>query len=78
MSCTNPATEFEALLYIAERLQQRFPEVSEDVLYQHIAEALESFDGARLREYVPVLVENNVLRRLRRTQPAIFQPAMRA
>ena len=65
MSCTNPDTEFEALVYLADRLQLLFPEVDEDTVLAVIAEELESFDGARLRDYVPVLVEHNVLRRLR-------------
>ncbi|HWI32223.1 MAG TPA: hypothetical protein VNT50_12085 [Microbacterium sp.] len=65
MSCTDPETEFEALVYLADRLRLRFPEVEEDAVFALIAEELESFDGARLRDYVPVLVEHNVLRRLR-------------
>lgn len=65
MSRTNPQTEFEALLYLSERLHMRFPHVEERTLFALIAEELESFDGARLRAYVPVLVEHNVLRRLK-------------
>lgn len=65
MSCTNPSSEYEALLYLTARLQRRFPEWEEDDLFELIAEELEAFDGARLREYVPVLVERNVRRRLR-------------
>ncbi|WP_404434600.1 DUF3562 domain-containing protein [Microbacterium lacus] len=65
MTCTHPENEFEALVYLAERLRQRFPEVTEDAVFALIADELESFDGARLRDYVPVLVEHNVLRRLR-------------
>jgi len=34
-------------------------------MFALIADELESFDGARLRAYVPVLVEHNVIRRLR-------------
>lgn len=65
MSCTNPESEYEALVHLADRLQLRFPAVDEDTVFALIAEELESFDGARLRAYVPVLVEHNVLRRLR-------------
>ena len=65
MTCTHPDNEFEALVHLAERLRQRFPEVTEDAVFALIADELESFDGARLRDYVPVLVEHNVLRRLR-------------
>lgn len=52
-------------MYLSERLHVRFPEVDETTLFRLIAEELESFDGARLRAYVPVLVEHNVLRRLK-------------
>ncbi len=69
VSRTNPENEFEALVYLAERLRQRFPELGEDTAFSLIAEELESFDRARLRDYVPVLVERNVLRRLR-THPS--------
>ncbi|MET0672515.1 MAG: hypothetical protein ABWY37_03395 [Microbacterium pygmaeum] len=65
MSCTNPASEFEALVYLVERLVRRFPECSEDELFVLIADELESFDNVRVRDYVPLLVEHNVLRRLR-------------
>ena len=65
MSCTNPQTEFEALIHLEQRLRQRFPQLHEDALIELIADELEAFDGARLRDYVPVLVEHNVLRRLR-------------
>ena len=65
MSCTNPGSEFEALVYLAERMGRRFPGADEDEIFTLIAEELESLDGARLREYVPVLVESRVLRRLR-------------
>ncbi|OAN40468.1 three-helix bundle dimerization domain-containing protein [Microbacterium sp. H83] len=65
MSCTNPGSEFEALLYMAERLRRRFPQWEENALFALIAEELEAFDGARLRDYVPVLVEHRVLARLR-------------
>lgn len=65
VSRMNPENEFEALVYLAERLRQRFPELAEDEAFALIAEELESFDGARLRDYVPVLVERNVLQRLR-------------
>jgi hypothetical protein len=65
MSCTNPQSEFEALVHLADRLRRRFSELDEDAVFGLIAEELEGFDGARLREYIPVLVERNVLHRLR-------------
>ncbi len=65
MSCTNPASEFEALVHLAERLHRQFPQWEDDALYALIAEELEAFDGARIRDYVPVLVEHKVRARLR-------------
>ena len=50
---------------MSDRLRLRFPDVDEGTVFALIAEELESFDGVRLRDYVPVLVEHNVLRRLR-------------
>ena len=43
----------------------RFPEVDEDTMFALLAEELESFGDARLREYVPTLIEHNVVGRLR-------------
>lgn len=65
MTWKTPENEFEALLYLQERLQRRFPEWDENALRGLIAEALETFDDARFRDYVPVLVEHRVLRTLR-------------
>jgi hypothetical protein len=65
MSSTNPQSEFEALVHLARRLRSRFPAVEEDALFRLIADELESFDDARLREYVPVLIEHSVVRALR-------------
>ena len=69
MSATNPADEYEALLYVADRLSRRFPYIAEDVLFDLVAEEWTRYDGARFRQYVPVLVEGNCLRRLREARP---------
>ncbi len=65
MSHVNPENEFEELVYLAERLCARFPALDEHSAFRLIADELESFDGVPLRAYVPVLVENNLMRRLR-------------
>ncbi|TQJ30760.1 hypothetical protein FBY39_1217 [Microbacterium sp. SLBN-146] len=62
---TNPASEYEALVHIVERIAWRFPEVPESQLFDMVAEELVRFDRARLRAYVPAIVEGNVLRALR-------------
>ncbi|WES64487.1 hypothetical protein P0L94_00115 [Microbacter sp. GSS18] len=64
MSRMNPANEYEALAYVIERLATRFPAVSEDRITVMAAEELQSFDAARLRDYIPLLVEHGIRRRL--------------
>ncbi|MEV8267328.1 three-helix bundle dimerization domain-containing protein [Microbacterium sp. NPDC076911] len=67
MSCTNPASEYEALLYLAQRLELRFPYLDETEILAMIAEELEPFSNVKMRYYVPLLVERNLVERLRRT-----------
>ncbi|MFD4958420.1 three-helix bundle dimerization domain-containing protein [Microbacterium sp. NPDC058389] len=64
MSVTQPASEYEALVHVVDRLTRRFPAVDEATMLVLVAEQLERFDGARLRYYVPVLVEGAVSRTL--------------
>ncbi|GAA1464887.1 three-helix bundle dimerization domain-containing protein [Microbacterium thalassium] len=64
MSRTNPANEYEALAYVIERLVTRFPGVDEDEITVMAAEELESFDAARLRDYIPLLIEHGVRQRI--------------
>jgi hypothetical protein len=65
MSATRPAGEYEALVHIVDRMAHRFPDVDETTLFEMVADELTGFDHARLREFVPVLVEGRVLRALR-------------
>lgn len=65
MSVTNPVSEYEALLYVVDRLAQRFPDVDEDSITTLVVEQFERLDTARLRQFVPVLVEGAVIRMLR-------------
>lgn len=65
MSRLKPENEYEALVYIVGRLAQRYPAVEEDEILAMAAEELQEFDDARVRDFVPVLVERNVVRRLR-------------
>ncbi|MDR7182996.1 hypothetical protein J2X85_000019 [Microbacterium trichothecenolyticum] len=67
MSATNPHDEYEALLYATERLLRRFPDVAEEAILQLIAGEVATFDHAKFRDYVPVLVEGRVRRQLQRT-----------
>lgn len=65
MSSTNPESEYEALFHLIRRMETRFPFVAEDVLLEIVTDEVLRFDGARLREYVPLLVERGVRERLR-------------
>ncbi|SIT83460.1 three-helix bundle dimerization domain-containing protein [Microbacterium sp. RU33B] len=65
MSVTRPADEYEELVHIVDRIARRYPEVDESTLFEMVADELTGFDGAHLRDYVPVLVEGRVLRALR-------------
>ena len=65
MSATDPADEYEALVHVVERVALKFPSIPEDELLDLVADELTRFDRARVRAYIPVLVEGNVLRRLR-------------
>ncbi|WP_366509184.1 three-helix bundle dimerization domain-containing protein [uncultured Microbacterium sp.] len=67
MSVTNPADEYEALVHVLVRVSRRFPSVPEDRLVELIAGEVSRFGRVRLRNYVPVLVEANVVRTLRGT-----------
>ncbi|GAA2011056.1 three-helix bundle dimerization domain-containing protein [Microbacterium ulmi] len=70
MSSTNPDNEYEALIHIIRRLGDRYPAVEDDVVLEIVAEELERFDGARLRDYVPLLVERRLRERLRSAHAA--------
>jgi hypothetical protein len=60
---TDPANEYEALVYVARRLSERYGIDQDDVIVL-IAEELESFGGVRLRAYIPTLIEHRVRERL--------------
>lgn len=70
VSATNPENEYEALVHLARRLGDRYPAVDEGLVFEIVAEELERFDGARLRAYVPLLVERRLRERLRSTRAA--------
>lgn len=67
MSATDPVDEFEALFHVLVRVSHRFPTVAEDTLVELIAGEVSRFGQVRLRDYVPVLVERNVVRTLQAT-----------
>lgn len=59
------AAEAQALEQLSHRLRQKLPRHRAATINQAIAEALEEFDGRPIRDFVPILVEREVLDRLR-------------
>lgn len=49
--------EDRAVAEIVDRLQERFPEKSNEEITAAIAEARVGFDSAKVRDFVPVLIE---------------------
>lgn len=60
-----PADESVALERAAARISEKFPEVPRDDIDRLVEEHSEEFDGAPVRDYVPVLVEHDVKAELR-------------
>ena len=65
------AVEAQALEQVSHRLRQRLPEQRAATINQAIAEAIEEFDGRPIRDFVPILVEREVLDRLRTDWPGV-------
>jgi hypothetical protein len=53
-------SEQKALEQIAERLATRFPELAADTIVHAIQGRYAEFEGSRIRDFVPVLVERSV------------------
>ena len=70
VSSTNPESEYEALLHVVRRAAERFPSVGEDAIVEIVAAEVARFDAVQLRAYIPVLVEHDLLERLRRSVAA--------
>ncbi|WP_348786539.1 hypothetical protein [Leifsonia sp. NPDC080035] len=54
-----------AVEHAADRLADRFPEVDRDRIDELVEQRHHDFDGAPVRDFVPVLVEHDVKRELR-------------
>lgn len=65
MSATNPTSEWEALMHVVARVRARIPGADEDTVREWVAEELIALDRARVRTYIPALVEGRVSARLR-------------
>ena len=61
--------EKRALVAVLERLAVQFPSFSEDDLLAAIAAAHEQFDGAKVRDFVPIFVERQARTILKNRDP---------
>ncbi len=56
----NRRREAIAMEHIAQRLAERFPTVPADTIASAIHDRYARFEGSRVRDFVPVLVERSV------------------
>lgn len=69
MSATNPRDEYEALNHAVDRLVRRIPWADEESVRLMVAKEVAALSEARLRHFIPAMVEARVLRRLRAPGP---------
>jgi len=69
VSATNPRDEYEALNHAVDRLVRRIPWADEESVRLMVAEEVAALSEARLRHFIPAMVEARVLRRLRAPGP---------
>jgi anti-anti-sigma factor len=67
--------EDRAVAEVADRLQKRFPLHSPDVVRETVAEFHHQYDGSRIRDYIPVLVEREARDRLAPARPSTADAA---
>lgn len=61
----DPAEESRCLDRLVGRLGERFPDIPPQVITEAVAESHRGFGGAPIRDFVPVLVEHEVVAGLR-------------
>jgi hypothetical protein len=61
-----PSDEDKAIADVIERLQARFPQTAEIEIDGAVRDAQRSFERARVRDFVPVLVEREARARIER------------
>lgn len=52
--------EARALALTAQRLSRRFPTVPKEIVFGHVDRVAATLDHAKVRDYVPLLVEREV------------------
>ncbi len=69
VSATSPRDEYEALNHAVDRMVRRIPWAHEESVRLMVAEEVAALGDARLRHFIPAMVEARVLRRLRAPGP---------
>ena len=57
--------EIHAMDELADRLRSRFPDARPDRIKQAVAQVHHQYDGSPIRDFIPVLVEREVVDQLR-------------
>lgn len=58
-------SERQALQHVVARLRDRFPHLAPEVLEAEVESAYQQFHESRVRSFLPVLVEREVIERCR-------------
>ena len=64
------STEAKACAMVVRRLVERFPEVDREAIVEAVSELHREYDGSRVRDFVPILVERGVRDSLLRRRAA--------
>lgn len=65
MPAEKSVDEDRAVAEIVERLHERFPALSPETITVVVNETRVTFDGAKVRDFVPVLIEKEAKKRLK-------------
>lgn len=57
--------ELRALAHLSERLTQKFPQISPELIREMVTNAHRRFDGRPIRDFVPLLVEHDTVDELK-------------
>jgi hypothetical protein len=61
----NQTEEIRALDQLADRLRGRFPDAPPEGIKELVARAHQQYDGSPIRDFIPVLVEREVVEHFR-------------
>jgi anti-anti-sigma regulatory factor len=55
-----PTDEVELIARVADRVRRRFPSADDEAVARVVADCYHQFDGNRIRDFIPILVEREV------------------